>query len=460
MNLPSEFVCKTKELIGDNWEQFASSLESVPPVCIRLNRLKPFEFIQKKFESVEWCENGYYLPEKPQFTFDPLFHAGCYYVQEASSMFVAQAMKQYAGSGGVKVLDLCAAPGGKSTLIADNLDADSLLVSNEVIRTRANILAENITKWGRANEIVTNNDPKDIGQLTNFFDVILVDAPCSGEGMFRKDQKAIEEWSWGNVNLCKDRQRRILADIWSALKPGGILIYSTCTYNMEENEYNVQWMQEEFGAKSSPVNIDMKWGITPSFVDGVVGYHFLPHKTKGEGFFLSVLQKNENTDFSSKKKFVKIKAGNSRQSLAEKYQNYILKKELFTFFQRKDKWYAFPSNLLDELLYVDSKINIISSGICLGMEKGNGFIPDHSLAMSPAINKDSFTILDIDWQTAISFLRSEAIVLHDQPKGYILLTYKNVPIGFVKNIGNRANNLYPHEWRIRSSNIPQEKVQL
>jgi len=453
MNLPGDFIIRTKPLLGEEWNNLVAALSSDSPTSIRLNKKKRKEISGTK---VPWCETGYYLDKRPQFTFDPLFHAGCYYVQEASSMFVGQALKQYV-EGDVRVLDLCAAPGGKSTLIADLLNKDSLLVSNEVIRSRANILSENMTKWGNPNVVVINNDPAHIGKLKGFFDIILVDAPCSGEGMFRKDEGAISEWSVDNVKLCKERQQRILADIWPSLKPDGLLLYSTCTYNPEENEENVQWIRDELGAEVLPVDIQEEWGISPSFAEGIPAYRFFPHKTKGEGFFFALLRKQREEgvriDFRRKKNEKK-----NRVELPDQYKDYILDKEQFVFYPKGDFWYALREELYNDVCILNSGLNIVSEGICLGEFKGKDFIPAQSLVLSNNLNVEAFEVYDADWKTAISYLRKEALILQDMPKGYILLSYKDMPFGFVKNIGNRANNLYPQEWRIRSANIPEIEV--
>lgn len=449
MNLPADFVTYTKPLLGEQWTSFVEALDTESPTSIRMNKSKITS--GKLLTQVSWCDSGFYLDKRPQFTFDPLFHAGGYYVQEASSMFIAQVLKQYA-SPSMRVLDLCAAPGGKSTLMADFLDEHGLLVSNEVIRSRANILSENITKWGNPNTIVTNNDPSRIGKLKGFFDIVLVDAPCSGEGMFRKDEGAVAEWSLENVKLCKERQQRILADIWPALKSDGVLIYSTCTYNLEENELNIRWIRDELDADILSVNISEGWGISPSFLEDVAAYRFFPHKTNGEGFFCAVLRKKGDEENSVRK--IKDKDNRSKINPETAYKNLILDPDRFTFYLWNDKWFAFPSCLYSQLQIIRSELNIVSEGICLGEFKGKDFVPGQSLALSNFLNKDAFITLEVDWKTAVLYLRKETLVLTDMPKGYILLTYQNIPLGFVKNIGNRANNLYPQEWRIRSAYVP------
>ncbi|MFR9165215.1 MAG: methyltransferase RsmF C-terminal domain-like protein [Dysgonomonas sp.] len=453
-NLPPDFVSQIEALFGEEANDLLMAIEQDPLVSIRFNpsKIKKFPDLQK----VQWSDNGFYLRKRPVFTFDPLFHAGCYYPQEASSMFIEQVFRQLIAERSVRVLDLCAAPGGKSTHILSLLSEDSLLVSNEVIRSRANILSENISKWGYPNNIVTNNDPKEIGKLNGFFDVILIDAPCSGEGMFRKDRAAVSEWSLSNVQLCKERQQRIVSDVWSALKPDGLLIYSTCTYNLEENEKNVQWICDTFDVETVKLNIPDSWNITNALQGDNHCYRFLPHKTKGEGFFLSVLRKkySELSPFDRARK-EKVKNRN-KDNILSFNKNLIVQSEEYNYIQKNNALYALHKDLSADYSSLERALNIVSFGVRLGEMKGKDFIPDQSLALSSILNREAFPIYSIDWKTAISYLRKEALSLDNSlPKGYILLMYKNIPLGFVKNIGNRANNLYPQEWRIRTSNIPE-----
>ena len=283
MNLPAPFVAGMQQLLGnETFSAFQEALQTDTPVSVRMNTAKCGR-IPEAATPVAWCTSGYYLSKRPTFTFDPLFHAGGYYVQEASSMFVEQALRRWV-EGPVVMLDLCAAPGGKSTLARSVLPSGSLLVANEVMRNRSQVLAENLIKWGHPGVIVTQNDPADFTDLGPVFDVILTDVPCSGEGMFRKDPVAITEWSPENVDLCVQRQRRILRDIWPALKPGGILIYSTCTYNTHENEENVHWISRELGAEVLSLEVPDSWSITGNLLGGEFPvYRFLPHRTVGEG---------------------------------------------------------------------------------------------------------------------------------------------------------------------------------
>lgn len=480
MNLPASFTEYTRALLGvEEYEKLVSALQQEPPVSIRLNRLKVHRLKVENALSVQppWSSEGIYLDERLTFTFDPLFHAGCYYVQEASSMFVEQVLRQHVTKP-VVMLDLCAAPGGKSTHARSVLPEGSLLVANEVIRNRSQILAENLTKWGHPDVVVTNNDPADFSALPSFFDVILTDVPCSGEGMFRKDPVAVEEWSPENVEICWQRQRRIIADVWPSLKPGGILIYSTCTYNTKEDEENVRWIQQEFGAESLAVDIREEWNITGNLLCGESAsvYHFFPHKTTGEGFFLSVLRKPETAGEDSYADYYSFPKGKSAGKKGKKgggaSSSPVSKENMAT----AGKWlndecagkyvlsaegaeiHAFPQQCVAELAAMKQHLRVVQAGVSVGEVKGKDLIPAHALAMSALLlRQDVFATEAVSYEQAIAYLRKEAVTLPaTAPRGYVLLTYRNIPLGFVKNIGNRANNLYPQEWRIRSGYLPEK----
>ena len=435
MQLPEDFIIRTKALLGDEWEAFEYALREESPVSIRTNPRKPAAIACP--EAIAWASDAYYLPERPLFTLDPLFHAGAYYVQEASSMYLEQIVKNRFSSP-VKALDLCAAPGGKSTHLLSLLPDDSLLVANEVISSRSKILAENLIKWGNSNVIVTNNDPKAIGSLSGCFDLILADVPCSGEGMFRKDPAAIGEWSVNNVRLCAERQRRIVGDVWPSLKPGGVLVYSTCTYNREENEENIAWVCEELGAEM----------LTDP-------HRFFPHKTKGEGFFIAALQKNETSQKPKAESRKSDRRSSTKQLSLPSAFNYVRRwlkdDDAFYFSLDSNRIIAFPKSCMDSYRLIANRLKLVSAGICLGEIKGKDLIPDHSLAMSVALNDSAFPRCEVDKQTALHYLHKETLLdlPDDLPKGYLLLTHQNLPLGFIKNIGNRINNLYPSEWRIR-----------
>lgn len=454
--------------MGDEYSQLEAALMADTPVSVRVNQAKGTR-TPKDAEPVGWCDTGFYLPNRPAFTFDPLFHAGAYYVQEASSMFLEQAIRTYVTTP-VRCLDLCAAPGGKSTHLSSLLPDGSLLVSNEVIRNRSYILAENLAKWGNASTIVLNNDPAEIGEaLPEQFDLIVTDVPCSGEGMFRKDEASVGEWSVENVQLCAARQRRILHDIWPALRPGGLLIYSTCTYNTEEDEENVRHIVEELGAEALPIATDEAWHVTGPLRYGNPVYRFFPHKTKGEGFFLAVLRKegdeeyeveNERPTKSSKNKGKKDKK--ATLPIPQEAWDYFREKKNITLEWDGPQLRMIPTahkHFFDRIR--DKRLRILAAGTLVGELKGKDLIPSQTLALSQELNPSAFPDVELTWEEAIRYLRKEAITLPEGlPKGYLLMRYQGIPLGFVKHLGNRSNNLYPQEWRIRSGYLPDEPAGL
>jgi len=362
MELPLSFTERMQRLLGPDFNAFTAAMQQQPPVSIRINTQKWPK--TPALPGIPWVSAGYYLPERPLFTLDPLLHAGCYYVQEASSMFLEQALRQCLDLNQPLVaLDLCGAPGGKSTHLAGLLSADSLLVSNEVIRSRATILAENIAKWGSGNVLVTNNDPRDFARLTNFFDLMVVDAPCSGEGMFRKDPGAIGEWSEDNVKLCAQRQQRILMDIWGALKPGGLLVYSTCTWNELENEQNMAWLAGQEQVESIKLELQPEWGVVPSQLNEVKGYRFYPHRVQGEGFFMAVLRKAgdvaENHSSAKKKKYKLTPAGKKEKALV---QDWLVEPDRYEWLQYGEMISALPANLFEAADELYQKLYVIYAG--------------------------------------------------------------------------------------------------
>ncbi len=454
MTLPADFISRMRTLLGEEYDSFESALAKSSPVSIRINPAKYDR--APEGEPVVWCENGYYLSQRPTFTFDPLFHAGAYYVQEASSMFLEQAVRSLVKEP-VRCLDLCAAPGGKSTHLLASLPEGSLLVSNEVIRNRCHILAETITRWGNPYTIVTHNDPEDFSHLTHFFDVIVADVPCSGEGMFRKDPASMQEWSLANVDLCAARQRRILHDIWDVLAPGGILMYSTCTYNTEENEENIHYFINELGAEAVEIPVLPEWNITGPLKYKNPVYRFFPHRTRGEGFFLAVLRKPAGERKVSRYKPASRKTSKQRVVLPKGSEKWLQDSDRFQVFPEGGVVRAFPKEYMTAYFQLSESLKILTAGIPLGEIKGKDFVPAHALAMSTSFSVDEFHQVELSWEDAIRYLRKEALVLDSSiPKGYILLTWQHLPLGFVKHLGTRANNLYPPEWRIRTSHLPEE----
>ena len=393
IQLPKDFIHTTKELMGEaRFERYLQSFEEDVPVSIRLNPMKMQggECQAEGAVAVPWCRHAYYLAQRPNFTFDPLFHAGCYYVQEAASMFLDEVLRQLSIINCQLSVDMCAAPGGKSTLLRAALPADSVLYSNEPMQKRASILLENVTKWGYANHYVTNLYPKDYRKSRMRFDLILCDVPCSGEGMFRKDEATIKEWSVQNVEKCWQLQREIVSDAWTCLNDGGILIYSTCTFNTKENEENVRWMMDELGAEVVPIEIKPEWNITGSLLEGFNApvYRFIPGITRSEGLFMCVLRKGGER---SKRDDVRGK--------------------------------------MDRLKTMTLDFNFQPSAVKV----------------------------ELSYAQALSYLRREALTLpSDTPLGIVEVCFMGHPLGQMKNIGNRANNLYPKEWRIKTTHVPQD----
>jgi 16S rRNA C967 or C1407 C5-methylase (RsmB/RsmF family)/NOL1/NOP2/fmu family ribosome biogenesis protein len=420
------------------------------PTSIRLNRFK--KSATKFDQQVPWCPDGYYLDKRPSFTFDPLFHAGCYYVQEASSMFIDHILKYIRqNEEPVKVLDLCAAPGGKSTLINTALNNSDLLVSNEIIKTRVPVLCDNLSRWGTANTIVSNNDPKDFGRLNDFFDIILVDAPCSGSGMFRKDPSAMNEWSEANVNLCHQRQERILADIYPALKEDGYLIYSTCSYSHQENEDILDWLCNDFNMETIRIPINKDWGIveTESPQEKAWGYRLYPGMVKGEGLFAACLKKKTEAVHPSN-----FKSKNNQKLPAKELdivKAYINNTGDFYFFKVNDDWMAINQDHKDSLDTLQRHLYIKKSGVRIGKLMGNDLVPDHELALSIATNKGVVLQTELTYKQAIQYLRRENIDMGIVDKGWSLMTYEGHPLGWAKLLPNRINNYYPKELRILAS---------
>jgi NOL1/NOP2/sun family putative RNA methylase len=450
LNLPEPLIRSLQHIKGFNEAAFKDvHLSGAQLTSIRKNPAKPFP-AQHLMEAVPWSSNGYYLPERPSFTLDPLFHAGAYYVQEASSMFLEQALKQTIDlSQSIKILDLCAAPGGKSTLIQSLISPGSLLVSNEVIKTRVNILSENITKWGGENVIVSNNDPKDFERLENYFDVIVIDAPCSGSGLFRKDPAAIEEWSPNNVQLCSQRQQRILADVFSSLKEHGILIYSTCSYSQEEDEDICDWIMKAFPVSSLQFTVDNTWGIieTESKKYTAKGYRFYPHKVKGEGFFIAAFKKTAASGDTQQGRKERTLAGKVSKTEIAIVDPWLKNAAGHFFIKQNEEIIAMPLHLQNEWALLQSSLYIKKAGVRMGTVIRNELIPHHELALS-TITNSSVPGCEAELETALQYLRKQDIKIDMPIKGWALIKYRRLPLGWAKILPNRINNYYPKDWRI------------
>ena len=448
MNLPAEFVERSCSLFPNDWNSFVEALNQEPSISVRINSDK---ISSVNFSKIPWCASAYKVDVRPQFTLDPLIHAGAYYVQEANSMFIEEALKQVTDvTKAHTVLDLCAAPGGKTTLLSSLFSKNSVIVANEVIKQRAGILKENVQKWGRGNVVVTSNDSKDFGRIENLFDVLVADLPCSGEGMFLKDPKAIAEWSPANVQLCAERQKRIIASVWPSIKKGGHILYSTCTFNEEENEKNIDWICDNFDAEVVPLSIKEEWGIVAS----KNGYRFYPHKTPGEGFFLSVLRKKGEHEEVRAKKIQKKDFSFLHKNEREWTEKFV-DAQGAEFLKFKNFVFLFAGDV-NQLFLLSESLYIMYFGVEVGEVLRDEIKPASTLVYSSFCNKAAFDFMDLSQYDALRILKKENIVLpHKAEKNWIIFTFKNVPIALAKNIGNRINNYFPKEWVIRM-NIKEE----
>jgi len=430
--------------------------EKITSLRLNPNKIRDEETAQKVLSSladaptakVPWSKYGYYLATRPSFTFDPFFHAGVYYVQEASSMFVEHIVRHVCDlNTSLKVLDLCAAPGGKSTVLQSLISADSLLVSNDVIKNRAALLSDNLSKWGAANVVVTNNDPRDFGRLTGFFDVMVVDAPCSGSGLFRRDPDAVNEWSPENVALCSERQQRILADALPALKEGGILIYATCSYSREEDEAIMEWLENNFEVENIAIPVDASWNIvtTTAGKRNAEGYRFYPDKVKGEGFFITCFRKTSGAAFVAKKQ--KDTLAQVAKKDREKLLPWINDLSGLFLMQHQEDVLIFPENLAPAVSVLQQHLYLRKAGIKSGQLSAKELIPDHQLAMSTIVAA-SLPAVPLTREQAIRYLRKEDPQVTTDVRGWALMCYEDSALGWSKVLSNRLNNYYPKELRI------------
>lgn len=455
-NLPASFVSQLETVLDPQGiRDFLESLEQPTPISIRYNTHKQIG-PDPGLNPVPWCPTAYYLAERPSFTLDPSFHGGAYYVQEASSTFLHHILSSLELPTASIALDLCAAPGGKSTLLSSFLGTSGMLVANEVIKSRAQVLKENSIKWGLGNTVVTQNDPSHFSGLGGIFDLVLVDAPCSGEGMFRKDPAAIAEWSPDNVALCAARQQRILDQAGGLPKRGAYLIYATCTYNRKENEDNIAFLASEFAYEPVQVPLEASWGIVESEipVDGQTffGYRFFPHRVRGEGFFISVLRRagGEERELNLTKEFRNdhLKRVPSK-AVPKEIESQLIGTEALQLYQLGEGYFALDKERQAIFEKLSQALQIRYFGVELGQAIRGEWIPSHEWALS-VLEKGSIPRLNLSLEEALSYLRKEAISANQSPKGWLLATYRDLPIGWVKNLGNRVNNYYPKAWRVRS----------
>ena len=467
--LPESFLASLEAMPGFDRKAFEAihgsgekviSVRSNPakwptPICLpadfhdQISQVKA-HFQDQAVSGVPWSAYGYYLSQRPHFTLDPIYHGGAYYVQEASSMFLELALRQGSDlSKPLKVLDLCAAPGGKSTHIQSLISKESLLVSNEAIKGRTSMLLENITKWGASNVIISNNDPTAFGQLEHFFDIVVIDAPCSGSGLFRREPLSVSEWKNEVVKACSLRQQRILADIWPSLKPGGLLIYSTCSYSAEENESNLDWILEKFDSISIGLTLPVGIGIVESKSPhrSGSGYRFYPDKIRGEGFYLACIRKAEGAT-ANRLKGSKSSIQRATNKDKEIIGRYLRSENPMFLFSIQDLFFAIPESMTQDLASLKKYLYLKKSGIVIGRMAGKELIPHHELALSEALDNEIQRIT-LSKEQAIQYLRKDDFDLNVDAKGWTLVTFDHINLGWIKLLGSRFNNYYPLEWRIK-----------
>lgn len=457
MNMQESFRRYLEEAIGSGNALVAfSAFDEPAKVSVRANPFKPAHSLSGT--PVAWNPHGIMLEERPNFTLDPHLHGGAYYVQDSSSMFVGRIFREVLGrievpSGrNIRVLDLCAAPGGKSTDLAASLREAFgdrfLLVSNEVMKQRAGVLADNMALWGDPNVVVTSDDPRAFAALPGFFDIVLADVPCSGEGMFRKDEEAVKQWSEDAVSLCASRQKRILADMWPCLRKGGTLIYSTCTFNKYENDLNVEWAADELGAEvDRPSELPENCGVVLTRS----GYSLVPGLVEGEGQYCASMVRTSDEDLSVPGSGRRGGADASRRQTAVQLPDRLhdLFKVKVKLRMKGDTITAVPENISSDVAVLEAALHVIAAGTAAGVLKGKDLVPDADLALSMIFREDAYPSADVDRRTALSFLHRDSILLPDHERGYLVVRYEGLALGFVKNLGNRCNNLHPQARRIR-----------
>lgn len=443
------FVERIKTQFPGEAEAFLGAIDRPVVPSVRMHPIKSDVSVSEAIDDVNakpipWNGDGYWLDQRPNYTLNPLFHVGAFYPQEASSMFLRHVLKAVEAEmpSNPVVLDLCAAPGGKTTLLASWLDGKGVLVANEYVRQRAWILRENMAKWGYGNCLVANCDSARIGGLGSTFDLVLIDAPCSGEGMFRKDDVARTEWSVENAAMCAERQKEILDNIWDAVAENGVVIYSTCTFNPDENERQMEWLAEQYDVQFIDIDVDKEWNVTEVPFNGGRGYAFHPHRVEGEGFFICAMKKLDG--MGKRRAKTDKKSPWSPSKLKVDYLN-----GHYSLYQNGDDVFALPAGRELLMTVLADALKAIWVGVPIGKSTRKELIPAEELALQIDFNPASFGVVNVEKDDALRFLRGEWTCEDSMAQGWNVVRYKAHFIGFVKVIGNRVNNYWPKEWRIR-----------
>lgn len=450
MLLPDRFVVRLREQLGaDEAEALCAALDTPPSVAVRLHPLRGESCSLPLAEAVPWNRRGYYLSERPSFTLDTAFQAGAYYVQEASSQFVERLLP--ADIEGKRLLDMCAAPGGKTTLYATAVGASGLVVANEIDRKRVLALADNVRKWGLGNVAVTCGDSAVAARMESWYEVVAIDAPCSGEGMFRKDDEARAEWSEQNVRLCAARQDEILENGWRALRGGGTLIYSTCTFNREEDEEAIERFLASYGEEveeAPEVEVDPSWGVVVGRVGGFQTFRFMPHKAKGEGFFAAVARKSSSAGGGRLPKAKRAVIAPVAKGDVTELKRWLLEAEKMTFGVAGDTCYAWYSEQAEAVKRLSEQLSVIYSGVAMGQIFKGKLKPEQALAHFVGLNRDALPVAELSRDEALAYLRKQEVAADRFGDGMNLVVCEALPLGFAKRIGARVNNLYPNALRI------------
>ena len=456
--LPEKFVLRIERELGDEGRLLCNALDNTSsPVAVRLNPFKTGAVFEG--EPIGWSSDGLFLDERPSFTADTAFHAGCYYVQEAGSQFVGHILRT-TGFGDGRILDMCSAPGGKTTLYSSLVGRHGLVVANEPVRNRASVLVDNVCKWGAGNTVVTCNFPAAFGGCDMRFDVVAVDAPCSGEGMFRKDDRAREEWSESGVAACAVRQIEILDEAWRMLKTGGVLLYSTCTFNRTENEGVLRRFAEsraEGLCEAEPIECPVEWGVVAGREGVFQTFRFYPHRTRTEGFFVAVARKSDSAVEQ------RADAGRSKQrrtglvetggAVRKELERWFVNPQEMTFAAVGDDLYAYRREHFDEVRMLTERLNVIYSGVETGRIFGGKLKPAHSLAMFCDMRREAVAVAELGREDALRYLRKDVFDVAPMTEGMNLVTSGGCALGFAKRVGGRCNNLYPNSLRIFNMNI-------